>query len=272
MRPEEHYRALSAARAKLAEQGLDYDALDYGDQFRSLVQASSRELTLYFKRLRKQSRGKFRYMVVAERHKSGWPHWHVLLHDLDPMNPVRHKLLTDQWHLGFTHYRLATDARAASYVAKYISKSLATRVRASLGYGTGGVKRSKSIANRMVKREKTPPKKDDKETLQRLLRTETMIEGAARSSYVRSCVLADEAAPSVKSEQAEKARDIRRVFRVFVEEHLFAQQKGLTKDGWLVLSRRLQEAWKAPATAGRHPQICAACAKVFGQELCCGPP
>jgi len=43
--------------------------------------------------------------------------------------------LRTQWHFGFTKFQLAENARAASYLCKYLNKASDCRIRASLGYG-----------------------------------------------------------------------------------------------------------------------------------------
>lgn len=169
--PENHYVALCRARSNLDRQGINYDALDYGDQFRELCKAYSRDITLYLKRVRKQSRARFRYFIVTERHKSGLPHWHMVIHEQG--TPVRHAILSQQWKLGFTKWKLipTDDVAPARYCAKYLSKSLATRVRASQYYGTGVV-RSLSIESFLNEREKNAPKKNTNES-EVICRTET---------------------------------------------------------------------------------------------------
>lgn len=95
-----------------------------------------RYLTLYFKRLRKSSRSKIRYMLVAEHHADGWPHYHVLIHERGVA--VTKRELQGQWPYGFTHFKLIdrADKRVSGYICKYISKQALARIRASLKYGT----------------------------------------------------------------------------------------------------------------------------------------
>jgi len=115
-----------------------------------------------------------RYLLVAEVHDSEKtsagmrfrPHFHIMLHDVagaavkgSPLEAfasgedgewvrVRDRssgrfhvyvadqaFMREQWTLGFSKFQFAEDQKAAFYVCKYISKSLATRVRASQGYG-----------------------------------------------------------------------------------------------------------------------------------------
>ena len=95
-------------------------------------------LTLYFKRLRKDTGSKVRYLLVAEPHSKelvGLPHYHCLIHEL--AGRVSYRQVCDQWPYGHVHAKLVEQGadHAANYVAKYIAKLAVTRVRASLGYG-----------------------------------------------------------------------------------------------------------------------------------------
>lgn len=134
--PGEQFKALSRARLRLAKQGSDFDTLPFAERLQWLVWEISPELTRYLKRVRKQSASKFRYIIVAEAHKSGQPHFHMLLHESDPGNPVPHRVLKSKWCLGFSDFKLVKSTKMAIYVTKYLSKSNAARVRASLHYGS----------------------------------------------------------------------------------------------------------------------------------------
>ena len=98
-----------------------------------------RELQLYWKRLRKAGH-KFKYLVVIERHKTGLPHVHFLLHEQDA--PIRKADLQSQWPFGFSNVSIvggksrkaAAPEKAAFYVVKYLSKSEQARQMASAGY------------------------------------------------------------------------------------------------------------------------------------------
>lgn len=98
-----------------------------------------RELQLYWKRLRKAGH-RFHYLVVFERHKSGEPHMHWLLHEVG--GRISKRALQAQWPHGFTQVKLvnASDGsprsvdRAAWYVAKYLGKEVQSRQLASIGY------------------------------------------------------------------------------------------------------------------------------------------
>lgn len=137
---EEQQRATARARKRLANQGIDFDSLDYGDQFRERVRAVGPLVTLWLKRVRKESGVPLRSILVAEHHQSGLPHFHCLVHESVPGRPVRHAVLSSQWVHGFSKFNLveaADGGRVARYVCSYISKCAAVRVRASAHYGEG---------------------------------------------------------------------------------------------------------------------------------------
>lgn len=133
--PAAHARALAEARVREDRQGVDFDSLPRNEQFALLHRAISVEITKYLKRVRFESKANIRYLFVAEAHKSGLPHYHALVHERPGSPPVLYKTLQDQWHLGFSQFKLAKDPRAAAYLCKYLSKDAAARVRASVGYG-----------------------------------------------------------------------------------------------------------------------------------------
>lgn len=133
-RPEVHVRFINLARQRLAVQGVDFDSLPFGEQFSELHRQAGGEITKYVKRLRKECVDPFRMICVAEHHKSGLPHYHLLIHELTE-GSVKHSALSSQWQLGFEKWRLITDLNQAGYVCKYLSKASVARVRASAGYG-----------------------------------------------------------------------------------------------------------------------------------------
>lgn len=127
---------LSRVRVKHRKGAIDFEALSDEDQFLALANEGFVEIQKWIKRLRKNNDAPFRYLIVTEAHKSGVPHWHLLIHEQDPDRPLRHKTLKGSWPEGFDSYKLIENVSAAGYVTKYLSKSLAARVRASLGYGS----------------------------------------------------------------------------------------------------------------------------------------
>lgn len=134
-----HWHAVMRMRAsrRLADRGTDFERLPGDDLSQELSAEYRRELTLYFKRLRKQSGAMLRYILVQEQHKSGLPHFHALIHEVNPLTPIRHATLTAQWKLGYTKFKLCEGMKSAWYVAKYLAKAVDNRVRASLRYGLG---------------------------------------------------------------------------------------------------------------------------------------
>ena len=140
LRPDAHFQMASRARLRLAAQGTDFDGLDPANQFAERHREISHEITLWLKRVRKESGVQLRYFLVAEAHKSGLPHYHAMVHEPEAGAEVRSRTLSRQWTLGFSQCKLVAEGeekRTASYVAKYLSKDAISRVRASQGYGHG---------------------------------------------------------------------------------------------------------------------------------------
>jgi len=136
--PTNQLKFLSLARKYEIDNGEDFDALSEGEQFKARVALIGKEVTTYFKRVRKASGAPIRYILVAERHESGDPHFHVLVHETLIDQPCRKHHLRDQWELGFSRWKLIdpeTGVKAAWYVCKYIAKASVARVRASVRYG-----------------------------------------------------------------------------------------------------------------------------------------
>jgi len=113
-----------------AVEGQDGDA-----QFIARHREITAEITLYIKRLRKQFAGNLRYLFVAEKHESGLPHYHALIHETDLDRRLLKRMIKGQWHLGFSDAKLAAPEHA-TYVAKYLSKDAVARIRASRLYGS----------------------------------------------------------------------------------------------------------------------------------------
>lgn len=133
--PEWHYQVLLRCRHHDDAQGIDFDALSSNEQFTRRHNMLAVEVTKYLKRIRKLSKARLRYLLVAEAHKSGNPHYHMLVHEVDTEVPIRHALLKGQWTAGFSDFKLVSDPKAATYCCKYLSKDAKARVRASLLYG-----------------------------------------------------------------------------------------------------------------------------------------
>jgi hypothetical protein len=138
--PAAQFQMMAKAANDIAAQGLEFERLEPEDQFRERCKPLTRECQLWLKRLRKQS-GRLRYAIVVERHKTGLPHVHCLIHEVEGQ-PIRHRVLAGAWHLGFVKFNLVAideKAKAAAYVAKYLAKSALTRVKASRRYGTASL-------------------------------------------------------------------------------------------------------------------------------------
>lgn len=135
LRPEEHYRCVLLADRVLRRGGERFEDLSADDQFRRRHEVVSAEITKWLKRVRKESGAPLRYCLVAEAHKNGLPHYHLLVHESAMDRPVTVRCLQNQWKLGFSAFKLA-DKQAAFYVTKYLMKAAMNRVRASTRYGS----------------------------------------------------------------------------------------------------------------------------------------
>lgn len=83
----------------------------------------------------------FKYFLVFERHKSGHPHMHFMLHETDAK--IMHKFLKCAWPHGHTHMKLVKGAdvkKAAFYCAKYLGKAYQSRQIASINYAKEALK------------------------------------------------------------------------------------------------------------------------------------
>ncbi len=136
----------------------DLDIKDPDVQFRKLCSVIGEDLTLYLKRLRKRlvakagregrnERPTFRYCAVFEKHKSGEPHIHVVVHshigtvpilweDLVRDQTLLNQVVGERWPHGFVeaHIIKGNHSKSGYYLAKYLSKEAAARVRASRSY------------------------------------------------------------------------------------------------------------------------------------------
>lgn len=127
---------LARCQVQAARAGVRFEELPSDDRFIALAKQGYCHVQKWLKRLRKNSGVPIRYLAITEAHKSGLPHFHVLLHEVEQEKPLRYKSLKGSWDLGrVQHYKLVSDAAGASYVTKYLSKSMLGRVRASTGYG-----------------------------------------------------------------------------------------------------------------------------------------
>lgn len=130
LRPSEHFRIA-------CEEFPDKGFLDPDDEYRCRALAIGKLWTKAIKRIRKNTGARFRYLSVFERHKSGLPHMHFMLHERDAFHGVTKRQIQSEWPHGFSNVRLIEDSGSAiRYVCKYISKDAVCRIRASLKYGS----------------------------------------------------------------------------------------------------------------------------------------
>lgn len=133
--PDQQFLCLTRALRNIDAQGVDVGSLSDRDLFDLRQRETGRLVTLYLKRLRKDGCS-IRYMLVCEAHKSGLPHYHLLVHELQGSLPVRHKQLKRHWTYGLSDARLVESVAGATYATKYLTKTALARVRASVGYGS----------------------------------------------------------------------------------------------------------------------------------------
>lgn len=125
---------LRAERSELAR-GNRWSELTDPQRFAARCKEFGKDVTLWLKRLRKEG-CVFRYLVVFEAHKSGAPHVHCLIHEVE-LGSVKKRTLQRQWDaIGFSKAKLVDDRRGVMYAAKYIADG-DVRIRASLRYGKG---------------------------------------------------------------------------------------------------------------------------------------
>jgi len=113
------------------------------DEFRLRSVGVGKLVTKYLKQVRKPLVGEThidpRYLCVIEKHKTGLPHVHMLVHQASSA-AITYRRLEQHWlKYGFFHAKLVNDDQqgAASYVTKYATKDVASRIRASQHYGRG---------------------------------------------------------------------------------------------------------------------------------------
>ena len=113
-------------------------SLSTSEQFGAIERQCYPDVQRWLKRVRKETGARFRYLVIAEAHKDGFPHYHILLHELTA-STVTKRNLQEQWgSIGFSNMRLVDPdgmAGSAGYVCKYLVKEVAARPRASQRYG-----------------------------------------------------------------------------------------------------------------------------------------
>jgi hypothetical protein len=135
------YLFLAETRARLDKRGVDLAKLTRQEQFEELHHEIGPRVTGYLHRVRKGLRTKgespvrFRYLLSVEPHQDWIPHYHVLIHEVSPLTPLRKTRLKHHWPHGFSHFKLVTHEAGCHYAAKYLGKFNGGRVRTSLNYG-----------------------------------------------------------------------------------------------------------------------------------------
>lgn len=138
--PAEQSAAEMRAIHHVSTRGLRWEEIDDTRRHSERHRQISPEITRFLKRVRERAGAPLRYCLVCEKHKSGYPHYHMLLHEVSEHYPVRYRQIVESWRVGFAHAKLiAADQQGnpANYVSKYLAKEAAARLRASRGYGAG---------------------------------------------------------------------------------------------------------------------------------------
>lgn len=117
---------------------LDTDFDQQGSEWALRSSGASKLVTNWLKRVRKPQKGEeavgLRYVAVTERHKTGLPHLHLLMHEVS--GNLTYRRICDRWTHGFADASLVRDPKKAGwYVAKYVTKDSLTRMRSSQHYG-----------------------------------------------------------------------------------------------------------------------------------------
>lgn len=135
--PQSHFKMLMRVSDRLRKGGTIFETLSEAEQFAERHREISVEITKYLKRVRFNSGATLRMLLVVERHESGLPHYHMLVHETEVSKPVTYRQLASAWPYGHVMFNLVDthDERTCWYVTKYLAKSSEARVRASLGYG-----------------------------------------------------------------------------------------------------------------------------------------
>lgn len=134
--PEAHDALLARAIAATHLDGVEWENLSEDERFKRWDRVEYCEVAKYLKRLRKSVGRDVRMCCVTEAHKSGRPHYHLVLHEPNGGAPITWRKITAPWKLGFPAAVLVKEGpKAAYYVGKYLGKSVRARVRASQRYG-----------------------------------------------------------------------------------------------------------------------------------------
>lgn len=130
--PERRYLMLCEAEQRVGE----FSKLTQPQRYAALWDVLGAEITRYFKRVRKAvgPSVRIRYCLVSEPHADDFPHAHFLL--TEQVGVVTYRQIREAWRWGFIQASLVKHPGKASwYVSKYLTKTSAARIRASLHYG-----------------------------------------------------------------------------------------------------------------------------------------
>lgn len=141
MSPQVQHAVFMEEMARKTSRGWrDADFDDEAKEFHLRCQGGFNLVTKFWKNVRKPHAGeepvRLKYLVSAERHQSGLPHFHALVHER--AGSVTYRRLAGRWtKYGFFKGNLVdSNQKAARYVTKYIAKDmLGLRVHASQRYG-----------------------------------------------------------------------------------------------------------------------------------------
>jgi len=133
------YRAKAVCEEEAVRTSTTLDGMSAEQQFHKLDSVIYRDIQRWFKRLRFGRRGakaaQFIYLCVTEAHRSGEPHYHLLITETNPDNPLlKAAFRSGLWPGGYAAFKLVSSPSAAGYVVKYLRKQ-GGRVRASKDYG-----------------------------------------------------------------------------------------------------------------------------------------
>lgn len=148
-----------------------WQVADCEERYRRVCDEFLREVQKYWKRLRNDGHV-FKYLAVFEPHKSGKPHCHFLLHELQGDHILKREL-RDRWPNGFIAATLVggraakspDPAKAAWYAVKYLSKCNQSRVRASHDYRPSMRAKPHSCAKSQRENVEGAPNDSERETI-----------------------------------------------------------------------------------------------------------
>lgn len=145
LHPQWQHRVYMEELAHKTQHGwLDADFDDAEKEFLLRCRGGLKLMTRYWKTVRKPWVGEVpvqpRYLLVAENHVSGLPHFHAIVHEQAGETITHHRLRSRWVRYGFFHGKLVgsedmSRMKAARYLTKYVAKSMLCRVRASERYG-----------------------------------------------------------------------------------------------------------------------------------------